>query len=403
MEYGLLGEKLGHSFSKEIHNLIGKYQYDLYEKKIDEIEDFLKSGIYGFNVTIPYKIEIMKYLDEISPIAKKIGCVNTVYKKDGKWIGDNTDYFGFKYTLESLKEEISSAIILGDGATSKTVATVLEDKKIEFQKISRKKTPYYSQIEEFLNVELIVNTTPIGMYPNNGENLISIKNFKNLKGVIDVVYNPLITSLLFEAREMGIPHSNGLMMLVAQAVKAAEIFTETKIENIREITSEMMKQENIVLVGMPDSGKSSIAPLIAEKMSREFVDLDLEIEKFSGEKIDDIFKKYGEAKFREMETEVCKKFGKLNGLVISTGGGVVIREENYQPLKQNGKIYLLKRELNELHLENRPLSKEYGTAEQLWQKREKQYLRFADKTIENTSVKKAAEEIIEDFNENISY
>lgn len=403
MEYGLLGEKLGHSFSKEIHNLIGKYQYDLYEKKIDEIEDFLKSGIYGFNVTIPYKIEIMKYLDEISPIAKKIGCVNTVYKKDGKWIGDNTDYFGFKYTLESLKEEISSAIILGDGATSKTVATVLEDKKIEFQKISRKKTPYYFQIEEFLNVELIVNTTPIGMYPNNGENLISIKNFKNLKGVIDVVYNPLITSLLFEAREMGIPHSNGLMMLVAQAVKAAEIFTETKIDNIREITSEMMKQENIVLVGMPDSGKSSIAPLIAEKMSREFVDLDLEIEKFSGEKIDDIFKKYGEAKFREMETEVCKKFGKLNGLVISTGGGVVIREENYQPLKQNGKIYLLKRKLNELHLENRPLSKEYGTAEQLWQKRERQYLRFADKTIENTSVKKAAEEIIEDFNENISY
>lgn len=403
MEYGLLGEKLGHSFSKEIHNLIGKYQYDLYEKKIDEIDDFLKSGIDGFNVTIPYKIEIMKYLDEISPIAKKIGCVNTVYKKDGKWAGDNTDYFGFKYTLESLNVEISSAIILGDGATSKTVATVLEDKKIEFQKISRKETPYYSQIEEFLNVELIVNTTPIGMYPNNGENLISIKNFKNLKGVIDVVYNPLITSLLFEAREMGIPHSNGLMMLVAQAVKAAEIFTETKIDNIREITSEMMKQGNIVLVGMPDSGKSSIAPLIAEKMSREFVDLDLEIEKFSGEKIDDIFKKYGEVKFREMETEVCKKFGKLNGLVISTGGGVVIRKENYQPLKQNGKIYLLKRELNELHLENRPLSKEYGTAEQLWQKRERQYLRFADKTIENTSAKKAAEEIIEDFNENISY
>lgn len=403
MKYGLLGEKLGHSFSKEIHNLIGKYQYDLYEKKIDEIEDFLKSGIDGFNVTIPYKIEIMKYLDEISPIAKKIGCVNTVALKNGKWIGDNTDYFGFKYTLESLNVEISSAIILGDGATSKTVATVLEDKGIEFHKISRKKAPYYSQIDEFLNVELIVNTTPIGMYPNNGESLISIKNFKNLKGVIDVVYNPHITNLLFEAIEMGVPSSNGLMMLVAQAVKAAERFTETTIGNICEITNEMMNNGNIVLIGMPDSGKSSVAPLIAEKMSREFVDLDLEIEKFSGEKIDDIFKKYGEAKFREIETEVCKKFGKLNGLVISTGGGVVTREENYRPLKQNGKIYLLKRDLNELNLENRPLSREYGTAEQLWLKREKQYLRFADKTIENTSAKNSADEIIEDFNENISY
>ncbi|MBL7574332.1 shikimate dehydrogenase [Peptoniphilus asaccharolyticus DSM 20463] len=402
MGYGLLGEKLGHSFSKDIHKLIGGYEYELYEKNIEEIPSFLESGIDGFNVTIPYKIEIMKYLDEVGDNAKKIGCVNTVVNRNGKWIGENTDYFGFEYTLESLGEDISSAIILGDGATSKTVATVLSDKQIKFHKLSRKTHPYYLQIDEFLDVDLVVNTTPVGMYPNNGESLISLKKFKNLKAVVDVVYNPIITPILFEARELNIPNSNGLLMLVAQAVKAAEIFTGmSEVEKIDSIRTEIMKNRNLILIGMPDSGKSSVGPKIAERLGREFVDLDSEIEEFAQKSIPEIFSEDGEDVFRSIETKICKKFGKLNGLVISTGGGVVTKRENYRPLKQNGKIYLLKRELKDLNLSNRPLSKEYGTAEELWNKRREQYLEFADKIVVNTDIEKSVEEIVGDFYGNI--
>lgn len=399
--YGLLGKKLGHSFSKEIHNLIGGYEYRFYEVEKENIKDFMQSGIEGFNVTIPYKMKIMKYLDEISDKAKKIGCVNTVVRRGDKWIGDNTDYFGFKYTLHSFKTQFKKALILGDGATSKTIETVLADQNISYTKLSRKIQPYYSQVGEFVDVDLIVNTTPVGMYPNNGEKLIELEQFKNVQAVIDVVYNPFITSILFDAKRKNIPYSNGLKMLVAQAIEASKIFTGVDSnDKIEEIISKLEKKKNIILIGMPGSGKSTVARIMAEKTNRKFVDLDSEVKRKTNRTIDDIFENEGEEKFREIESELCEEFGKKNNLIISTGGGVITKERNYEPLKQNGIIYLLDRKLDELNIDGRPLSKSYGTAEELWQKRKNGYLKFADKIIKKDNSKIAAEQILGDFYEN---
>lgn len=400
MKYGLLGRKLGHSFSKKIHNLIDRYDYDLYEKELDQIEQFVNGDITGFNITIPYKIEVMKYIDEMTNRAKKIGCINTVIKKNGKVIGDNTDYFGFEYMLNSLEiGDVKSALILGDGATSMTVGAVLDDRGIPYTKLSRKTEPYYSRYLDYKDVELLINATPVGMYPNNGERLIDISEFNNLKGVIDVVYNPMCTKLLFDAKEKNIKCCNGLPMLVAQAAEAYNVFCGNKVEDrkMKRIIEKLSVEGNIVLIGMPSTGKSTIGRIISKNTDKILVDFDEEIVRKTGKSIERIFSEDGEAYFRKLESEMCREFGKKNNLVIATGGGVVTQIENYEHLKQNGKIYLLKRNLEELELEGRPLLKDFDSVLRLWEDRKDRYQSFSDKEVENITIMEASKKIVDDF------
>lgn len=404
MKFGLLGKKLAHSFSKEIHAMISDYEYKMYEKEPEEIKDFVNSNIDGFNVTIPYKVEIMKYLDEISPRAKSIGCVNTVIKRNGKVYGDNTDYYGFSYILDSLNEDFTKAIVLGDGATSQTIDTVLKDRNIEINHLSRKNPPFYNQIEEFEDCDLLINATPVGMYPNNGKSLVELDKLENLKGVLDVVYNPNITELLFKAKERNIKYSNGLAMLVAQAVEAARIFLDKDFDKslIEQIYKKIDEEQNIVLIGMPGSGKTTIGRLLAQKINKKFVDIDQEIAKKSKKTIPQIFDEVGEEGFRKIEREVTANFGKEKNQVISTGGGVVTINENYKPLKQNGRIYFIERELEALSQDERPLSKDFEAVKKLWDKRKDKYEEFSDYKLENIDIETCIDEIIEDFYENIT-
>ena len=408
MKYGLLGKVLGHSFSKYIHLQLGDYPYDLFEREADEIEELIKNhDIGGLNVTIPYKEEVMKYCDKITDRARSIGCVNTlVYDEKRSLIGDNTDYFGFSYILDMLNLNIKDkfAVILGNGATSKTVAAVLKDRAASFIKISRSEYPYFSDMHKYKDAEILINTTPVGMYPNNGETLVDLEEFTSLKAVIDVIYNPLLTKLLLDAKELGIPYSDGLPMLVAQAAKASEIFMEKKIsdEDIRVIIDKMRYDfGNIILIGMPGSGKTTIGEEISLISGKKFIDVDQSIEEKSGMEIAEIFKNYGESYFRQLELEVVEEFGKESGIVIATGGGVVTREENYPHLAQNGRIYLIERDIDKLEMNGRPLSKDRDAVKELWENRKDSYERFSDYIVENRDIKKVAKEILEEYNENI--
>lgn len=402
MKFGLLGKDLPHSFSKTIHEQIADYTYDLYEKNIEDLEDFIKSDISGFNVTIPYKEEIIKYLDYLSPRAKSIGAVNTVIKKDGRLLGYNTDYFGFDFLLTSLGESFTRAIILGDGATSKTISAVLADKNIAYVKLSRKKSLTYADLDKFNDADLLINATPVGMYPNNGKALVDLDRLPRLKAVVDVVYNPYITQILFEARARNIKYANGLKMLIAQALETSSIFQNKDLDYkmIEEIEANILKNRNIVLIGMPGSGKSSIGRRLAEFTHKKFVDTDKEIEKIANMPISEIFEKYGEDKFRDFEKYIINKVGKETNQIIATGGGVVKDPVNYRPLKQNSQIYLIKRNLSDLDQKGRPLSTSYGAIEALWQERKESYYKFADKEIENIGIESSADLIIGDFYEN---
>lgn len=402
MKFGLLGKDLPHSFSKTIHEQIADYAYDLYEKKFDELEDFIKSDISGFNVTIPYKEEVIKYLDYLSPRAKRIGAVNTVIKRDGKILGYNTDYFGFDFLLTSLGENFTKAIILGDGATSKTIAQVLADKNIAYVKLSRKNPPYYKDLETYKDADLLINATPVGMYPNNGKALVDLDKLPRLKAVVDVVYNPYITEILFEARDRKIKYANGLKMLVGQALESSSIFQNKDLDYkiIEEIEANILKNRNIVLIGMPGSGKSSIGSKLSEKTGKNFVDTDAEIEKTTQMTISEIFEKYGEKTFRDLEKSIINKIGKETNQVIATGGGVVKDPANFRPLKQNSLIYFIKRNLSDLDRKGRPLSTSYGAIESLWEERKESYYGFADVEIENIDIEPSADLIIGDFYEN---
>lgn len=402
MKFGLLGKDLPHSFSKTIHEQIADYPYDLYEKNIEDLEDFIKSDISGFNVTIPYKEELIKYLDYLSPRAKRIGAVNTIIKRDGKILGYNTDYFGFDYLLQSLGENFTRAIILGDGATSKTIGIVLADKKISYVKLSRKKSPYYADLDKFNDADLLINATPVGMYPNNGKSLIDLDKLPKLKAVVDVIYNPYITEILFEARDRKIKYANGLKMLVGQALESSSIFQNNDLDYkiIEEIEANILKNRNIVLIGMPGSGKSSIGRRLSNKTGKKFVDTDKEIEKIANMPISEIFEKCGEEKFRDLEKSIINKVGKETNQIIATGGGVVKDPANFRPLKQNSLIYFIKRNLSDLDREGRPLSTNYRAIEGIWQERKDFYQLFSDKKIPNISIDQSVELIIGDFYEN---
>lgn len=387
-KFGLLGKTLRHSYSKTIHGLLGDYPYELYEREEGEIKDVFDK-LDGFNVTIPYKTEVIKYIDCLSDGAKQIGAVNTVCKKDGKTFGYNTDVDGMKYMIESenisLKDKV--VLILGTGGTSKTAeycAKSMGAKKVIF--LSRNGEINYQNYHLQKDVEIIINTTPVGMYPNNYDCPINLSVFKGLQGVIDVVYNPNLTLLCFEAEKLKVPHVNGLKMLVAQAKKAKDIFTDTLVldDEIERVYDKILKEKlNIFLIGMPGSGKSTIGRHLAKKLNREFLDTDSIIIEKAGKSIPEIFKENGEEYFRKLETEVLKEVSSKTGLVIATGGGIVTREENLYPLRSNGICVYIKRDINNLAKDGRPLSTDAEAVKKLYEQRKDLYKAFSQITVNN--------------------
>jgi shikimate dehydrogenase len=354
MRCGLLGEKLGHSYSPQIHAELAGYDYRLYEKAPDAVEDFVRNGDWhGLNVTIPYKKTVIPFCDELSETAAAIGSVNTLKRrKDGTIFGDNTDAFGFETLLtQTLKADISGwkALVLGTGGASVTVCAMLRKRGAQVVPISRSGKDNYTNLEWHRDAKLLVNTTPVGMYPKNGASLVDLGVFPKLEAVLDVVYNPARTALLLLAEKRGIPCAGGLTMLVAQAKRSAEIFLGHALPDgeIARITRQLARQmQNVILIGMPGSGKSTVGRLLAEKLGRPLLEADKELEKAAGMSIPVIFANEGEAGFRRRETRILSELGKQSGTVISTGGGCVTREENYPLLHQNGVIVWLRRGLN---------------------------------------------------------
>ena len=389
MKCGLLGRKLGHSYSPQIHSYLGDYPYVLFEKEPEEIGDFLKNGDFtGINVTIPYKKDVIPYVDELSPVAKRLGAVNTIVRrKDGSLFGHNTDFFGFSTMVRrsGLSVAGKKVLVLGSGGASNTAVAVLEELGAKVVIISRSGENNYGNLHLHADAAMIVNTTPVGMYPNTEDSPVDLSGFPKLEGVLDVIYNPARTALLQQAESRGIVARNGLLMLVAQAKEAAEYFLDSpiddaKIDRIYQILSDQM--QNIVLIGMPGCGKSTVGKLLAEKLGRNFVDADETIVELAGKPIPEIFAADGEAVFREWETKALSQLGKQSGLVIATGGGCVTKERNYPLLHQNGRIFWLKRSLDVLPTDGRPLSQGNKLSD-MYSIRKPMYLRFADHIIDN--------------------
>lgn len=393
MDYGLIGEKLGHSYSKLIHEKFGFYTYELKEIPRDELDAFMRAKDFkGINVTIPYKQDVIKYLDYMDDKARAIGAVNTVVNKDGKLYGYNTDYFGLKTLLDSNEFDLKNkkVLILGTGGTSKTAYAVCEDSGASFLcKVSRSAKDgalsYEDVYEKHSDASYIVNTTPAGMYPNLDGTPIDLKRFTNLEGVADVIYNPLRTRLIEEAEELEIKNCSGLRMLVYQAVAACEFFIGKKPDDSvsENIISELIKEnENIVLTGMPGSGKSTIGQLLSKELNKEFIDTDELIVKREKREISDIFAKDGEAYFRDVEAEVIKEVSLKKNCIISTGGGAILRDENVRNLAANGKIYFLNRKPEDLiPTDDRPLADEKTKIMKLYEERLPIYQSTCDEVI----------------------
>lgn len=401
---GLIGRTLKHSYSKVIHSYLGDYDYDLYEIEPENLQDFVKSGADAFNVTIPYKSEIIKYLDHVDENALNVGAVNTVVKKNGLSYGYNTDFNGMIYVIKRASIEVcgKNVMILGSGGTSKTaraVARFLGAKEITV--VSRSGEVNYSNCGELKQTQVIINTTPVGMYPDNYSLLLSPSSFPLLEGVVDVVYNPSLTRFCFEAREKGIKYTNGLPMLVAQAKYASELFTGRKIDDgvIEDIVKVLEKQvTNVVLIGMPGGGKTTIGKEIARRLNREFIDTDAEVEKMLDKDIPSVIKEMGEPYFRKAEMKVVQEVGKLTGKVIATGGGVVKNAENLFPLLSNGKIFWIDRDVNLLALNGRPLSNGAGGVNKLYEERKGLYQKFSQVKIKNDAdIDSAVEEVMKNL------
>ena len=389
MQCGLLGRKLGHSYSPQIHNLLGDYSYVLFEKEPEELENFLRNGDFsGLNVTIPYKKEVIPYLSELSPTAKKMGCVNTILRRsDGTLYGHNTDYFGFTSLVRHAGLSVAGkkVLVLGSGGASNTAVAALKDLGANPVVISRSGENNYGNLHLHRDAAAIVNATPVGMYPNTGVSPIDLALFPHLEGVLDVIYNPARTQLLLDAEKLGIPRENGLWMLVAQAKEAAEVFTGGKIsdEVIEKIYRELSHQmKNIVLIGMPGCGKSTIGALLAEKLGRTLADADEKIISLAGKSIPEIFAQDGEPTFRDWETKALTELGKQSGLVIATGGGCVTQKRNYPLLHQNGYLVWLERDCSVLPTDGRPLSQANDLGK-MYAVRKPLYEVFADIRVEN--------------------
>ena len=414
MEYGCIGEKLSHSFSKIIHNKLYSYPYELKELNKDELDSFFNAKDFkAVNVTIPYKQAVIPYLDFISENAKNIGAVNTVVNKNGKLYGYNTDFSGLKALIlkNGIELKGKKVLILGSGGTSKTAFAVAKDMKAkEILVVSRNAADgaiSYSKAEtEHKNAQIIINTTPVGMYPKIGVAPIDIDKFKNLSGVVDAVYNPLCSDLIVKAKLKKIPAAGGLYMLVAQAVFAAEKFLETEINSneIERIYNEISADKsNIVLIGMPGCGKTTVGKALANDLGKQLIDTDEEIVKKAGKPIPEIFANSGEVAFRKIESEVIEEISAKQGAVISTGGGAVLNERNCELLKENGSLYFLDRDVELLAVSgDRPLSPNREKLEKIYNKRYDIYRQRADFIIKaNGTVKEnidALKEVV--FNEN---
>lgn len=389
MKCGLLGETLGHSYSPQIHGYLGSYSYQLFEKQPNELGDFLENGdFHGLNVTIPYKKAVIPYLAELSPVAARLGAVNTVVRReDGSLIGHNTDYFGFRTMVEAsgLKVKGKKVLILGSGGASNTAVAVMQELGGEVVIISRSGENNYSNLSKHRDAAVIVNTTPVGMYPNVADSPLSLEQFSALEGVLDLIFNPARTRLLQEAETRGLVAMNGLLMLVAQAKESAEWFTGGAIDQelIGSIHQKLQKQmENIILIGMPGCGKTSVAAELSRLTGKEVVDADAEIVAAAGRSIPEIFAQEGEEAFRKLETTVLQQLGKRSGIILSTGGGCVTRKENYPLLHQNGRIFWLQRDISALPTDGRPISQKSDLNE-LYEIRRPLYEAFADQVIEN--------------------
>lgn len=403
LKCGLLGETLGHSYSPRIHAFLGDYDYRLYEVPRDKVEDFILHGDWdGLNVTIPYKKVAASLCDELSNIARDLGSVNTIVKRDGKLYGYNTDYYGFRSMVLETGVNISGkkALVLGTGGTGVTVQKVLSEMGAEVVPISRTGENNYDNIERHSDAVLVVNATPVGMYPKNGVSPLDLTRIPSCECVLDVIYNPMRTALILQAESLGLKYKSGLHMLVAQAKYSSERFQNVNISDdlVTFIENSLTKElENIILIGMPGSGKSVVAQALGQRLHRPVIETDAEIVKSAGKTIPEIFERSGEAEFRRLETLEMQASGKLSERIISTGGGVVTVEENYQYLHQNGVIVWLERDTSKLPTDGRPISQKSNLNE-LYEKRKSMYERFADIKIDNNgTVYETVEKIIQEI------
>lgn len=410
MTYGCIGEKLGHSFSREIHERLADYTYELKELTPSELVSFMeKKEFSAINVTIPYKQDVIPYLYEISPQAKAIGAVNTIVNRGGKLYGYNTDFFGMRALIQRAGIEVQGkkVLILGSGGTSRTARAVAKDLNareiLVVSRTGKEGITYEEARQNHHDAEILINTTPCGMYPNIRTVPLDIADYPKLEGVVDAVYNPLRTELVLQAEARGIPAVCGLYMLVAQAAFAVEFFLDTTVpaEKIEAVFRSLMAaKENIVLTGMPGSGKSTVGNRLKEKLCKPFVDTDMLLTERAGRTPAEIINTDGEPAFRDLESAVIRDIAAENGGIIATGGGAILRDENIKELKRNGRIYFLDRPLEEiLPTDDRPLS---GNREQLQKRYNERYARYcatADHIISPASVlDEVCKQIIEDMN-----
>ena len=410
MKYGLIGERLGHSFSKTIHGRLADYEYELCEIAPCDLDEFMsKRDFLGINVTIPYKSAVIPYLDEVEPAALKIGAVNTIVNSGGRLIGYNTDFYGMQQLISHAGVDVcgKKVAILGSGATSRTAQAVLDSLGAgEIVKVGRKVgegiIDYNMLTAEHSDIDVIVNTTPVGMFPEIDGSPVNIDCFKQLIGVIDVVYNPINTELILDARSRGNAAEGGLYMLVGQAVRACEIFLGKEMPDgtlDRTYSEILSEKESIVLIGMPGSGKSTVGEILAKRLGRRLVDTDELIVERIGMSIKDFFALKGEVEFRRIEQEVVGSIADEGSLVISTGGGVVLCEENNKNLRRNGRIFFIDRPLEAIMpTESRPLSSDRSALEKRYLERYPIYCSVCDTRIDaSCDAEAVANKILESF------
>ena len=404
-KFGVLGEKLSHSFSPMIHGKLGDYEYTLIERKPDELDALFADGEFdGFNVTIPYKKAVIPYMAELTDAAKRCGSVNTVVRRDdGTYLGDNTDFYGFSVMLRHSGIDVrgKKVLVLGDGGVAPTVREVLKDADAgEIVTISRRGENNYDNISRHRDAAVIVNTTPVGMYPNVGKSPVTVADFPKLEGVLDLIANPLNTELMLQAKELGLRAEGGLLMLVAQAVRASERFVGAKYDEpatSERVYGEILRlQTTVFLIGMPGCGKTTVGKALAKATGREFIDTDKEITKTAGRRPSDIINEDGVDEFRRIETENLRAVSSKCGAVIATGGGIVTRPENLRLMKQNGIVIFLEAELEDLATNDRPLSA--GGVDKLWAEREPMYRAFADSTFRVRGIKPTVHSIRKGLN-----
>lgn len=400
--FGLLGEKLGHSYSPCIHAMFGEYPYELFEVNQDGLQNFMtENDLDGFNVTIPYKQKVMPYCSELSKRAKTIGSVNTIIKRpDGSYFGENTDYDGFLLMMEPVKDKISGkkTLILGSGGASKTAQAVLSELGADPLLIVSRNGPVgYDSLIDHRDAVFIINTTPVGMYPHNGRSPLDLSKFPKCLFVADLIYNPAKTALMLQAERLGIPCRGGLLMLTEQARRASELFTGSSIQpEVSYTIAEKIQREtkNIVLIGMPGCGKTAVGACLHDLTKRKLVDIDKEIERKEGRSIPEIFADSGEAFFRKIESAVLSEVCKESGLVIAAGGGAVTRPENKDIMRQNSTVVFIKRELAKLALAGRPVTQSKGV-EQIYRERVDLYTGWSDISVENLGPSETAKKIKE--------